>query len=76
MPNLSNNPAAQIDHIALGLSRVIKQYQNSPNFLTYLKALLAMNNTVEALLQSLYNLPDIDLMTGVNLFQWIAFGAK
>jgi hypothetical protein len=56
-----------IDHRALGLSRVAAQYQNSPKFLAYLAALLALSNEVEATLSSLALLPDIDAMTGVNL---------
>ncbi len=62
-----NDPAQPIDHVALGLSRVAKQFQNSPKFLAYLTALLQMNETVETLLQSMYELPDIDAMSGVNL---------
>ena len=64
---IENDPAQPIDHIALGLSRVAKQYQNSPNFLAYLTALLQQNQSVETLLQSMYELPDIDAMSGVNL---------
>lgn len=64
---VENDPAPPLDHVALGLTRVLKQYQNSPKFLAFITALLAMNNTVEALLQSLYELPSIDVMTGVNL---------
>lgn len=60
-------PAPPIDHVALGLTRVAKQFQNSPNFLAYLTAYLAMNNTIEQLLQAMYELPDIDVMTGPNL---------
>lgn len=64
---VENDPAQPIDHVALGLSRVAKQFQNSPKFLAYLTALLQMNQTVETLLQSMYELPDIDQMSGVNL---------
>lgn len=64
---VENDPAQPIDHVALGLSRVAKQFQDSPKFLAYLTALLQMNQTVETLLQSMYELPDIDQMSGVNL---------
>jgi hypothetical protein len=64
---VENDPAQPIEHISLGLSRVIKQYQNSPNFLAALTALLAQNDTCEALLQSMYELPSIAVMQGVNL---------
>lgn len=64
---VENDPAPPFEHITLGLSRVIKQYQNSPKFLAFLTALLAMNDTCEALLQSMYALPDINAMSGVNL---------
>lgn len=64
---VENDPAQPIDHVALGLSRVAKQFQNSPKFLAYLTTLLQMNQTVETLLQSMYELPDIDQMSGVNL---------
>jgi|GEM_PF-757735 len=67
LPVPSDNPALPIDHLALGLSRVITQYSESPKFLAYLSAMLSMANDVEATLQSLYSLPDIDSMEGVNL---------
>lgn len=64
---VQHDPAQAIDHVAIGSSRVIKQYQGSPKFLAYLSALLSMVATVEDLLQSMYQLPDIDSMTGANL---------
>lgn len=67
LQTVENDPAQPIDHVALGLSRVAKQFQNSPKFLAYLTALLEMNQSIEDLLQSMYELPDIDVMSGVNL---------
>jgi hypothetical protein len=64
---VENDPAPPIEHITLGLSRVIKQFQNSLNFLAYITALLAQNDTCEDLLQSMYELPSIQAMSGVNL---------
>jgi hypothetical protein len=63
----TEDPAAAIDPVALGLSRVAKQFQSSTNFLAYLTVLLEMVASVEDLLQSMYMLPDIDTMTGANL---------
>lgn len=59
--------ASVIDHVQLGLSRVAKQFQESPNFLAFLTALLSVNNEIENVLQSMYMLPDVDSMSGVNL---------
>lgn len=58
---------AAIDHVALGLSRVLKQYQESDKFLAYLTATLSIANELEAVLQSLFYLADIDSMRGVQL---------
>jgi hypothetical protein len=58
---------APIDHVSVGLSQVIKQYQNSPNFLAYLSSILSMSNDIENVLQSLLTLPNIDAVSGVNL---------
>jgi hypothetical protein len=59
--------ADRIDHIALGNSRVAKQFQESPKFLAFLAAMLAFTQEVEDCLQSMYYLTDVDTMTGANL---------
>jgi hypothetical protein len=56
-----------IDHVALGLSRVAKQYEESPKFRAFLTALLTLSNQVEETLNALFLLPSIDDMGGVNL---------
>lgn len=56
-----------IDHSAVGLSRLATQFQGSPKLIAFLKTILSMSNEAESVLQSLLMLPDIDLMTGVNL---------
>lgn len=56
-----------IDHVALGLSRVAKQYLGSKKFLAYLTAQLLIGNEIEAALQQLLFLPDFTTMLGVNL---------
>jgi hypothetical protein len=56
-----------IDHVQQGLSRVIKQYQESTKFLAYLTTILSISNQVENVLQALFLLPSISVMEGVNL---------
>lgn len=55
------------DHVSIGLSRVALQYQNSPKFLAHLTGILNVANQLETAIQSLFSLPDIDAMGGVNL---------
>ncbi len=59
--------ATAIDHQAIGRSRVALQYQESPKFLDYLRALLQVPNEQEALLQKVALQTDIDEAEGVNL---------
>lgn len=56
-----------IDHVALGLSRVLEQFKQKARFLAWLSALLSQANDVEACLQQMQYLADIDKMSGVNL---------
>lgn len=56
-----------IDHVALGLSRVALQYQNSADFLAYLTAILALDNELENVFQQVAQQVDIDVAEGVNL---------
>ncbi len=58
---------AVIDHNALGLSRVIKQFQGSPNFLAYLSAQFAISNELEAVLQQMLMMPDWPSQIGAQL---------
>jgi len=59
--------AATIDHVALGLSRVAAQYQNSPNFLAYISALMAQSQDVERAFLQIATIADIDASVGVQL---------
>ncbi len=56
-----------IDHQALGRSRVVLQYQHSPKFIGYLKALLAAPVELEGVLQKIALQTDIDQAQGVHL---------
>lgn len=56
-----------IDHQAIGRSRVALQYQESPKFLAYLKALLTSPGELEDVLQKVALQTDIDTAEGVNL---------
>lgn len=56
-----------IDHIKQALGRVIKQYQGSMNLLAFIAGTLEIANELESVLLSLMDLPDIDMMQGVNL---------
>lgn len=58
---------AQVDHVQLGLSRIITQFRESPKFNAFIAGLLAISNDVEAGLQKMQYLADIDQMTGANL---------
>lgn len=62
---MSSIPA--IDHVQLGLSRVIEQYRESPKFNAFLAGVLELSNEVEACLLQMQYLADIDIMTGANL---------
>ena len=44
-----STPIVPIDHVALGLSRVALQYQNSADFLAYLAARGVDNDTLRRL---------------------------
>jgi Protein of unknown function (DUF2612) len=59
--------AVTIDHEALGLSRVALQYQASARFRAFLLALLAQPADIEAALDGVAAVADIDLAEGVNL---------
>jgi hypothetical protein len=56
-----------IDHVTIGLSRVIQQFRESPKFLAVLAAILADSNEQESTLTSFQQLPNIDAMQGANL---------
>jgi hypothetical protein len=56
-----------IDHVRLGLSRVLKQFQESQRLIEFLKTILSTSNELEMALQSMLSLPSIDEMTGANL---------
>lgn len=60
--------AEYLDRIKLGLSRVAQQYQESPKFLAWLEALLALEQNSEDTLQAMALQTDIDIATGVNLY--------
>ena len=62
-----STPIVPIDHVALGLSRVAAQYQNSTDFLAYLTAILTLDNELESVFQQVAQQVDIDLAEGVNL---------
>lgn len=62
-----STPIVPIDHVALGLTRVAAQYQNSADFLAYLTAILTLDNELEAVFQQVAQQVDIDLAEGVNL---------
>jgi hypothetical protein len=64
--DLSYSPPP-IDHLVLGLSRVITQYLNSSDLIAWLTALLKYSNQQEDLLQSMLYILDPSEMTGVNL---------
>ncbi len=59
--------AATIDHLAVGRSRVAAQYTESQKFLAYVRALLESSAELEAVLQKVAELTDIDIAEGVNL---------
>lgn len=59
--------ADTINHLETGLSRVALQYQESPKFLAWLRALLAYSEEIEALFQKMALQVDIDQAEGVNL---------
>lgn len=59
--------AITIDHREIGLSRVALQYQESPRFLDYLRALLLYSVELEALFQFMATQVEIDIAEGVNL---------
>lgn len=59
--------APSIDHQATGRSRAALQYQESPKFLAYLKALLAAPVELEGVLQKVALQTDIDQAEGMNL---------
>lgn len=56
-----------INHTETGLSRVALQYQESPRFLEWLRALLAYSEEIETLFQKMALQVDIDIAEGVNL---------
>lgn len=58
---------AVIDHQQLGLSRIIQQFRESPKFNAFISGLMALSNDVEACLQQMQYLADIDMMSGANL---------
>lgn len=62
-----STPIVPIDHVALGLSRVATQYQDSQNFLAYLTAILALNNGLESVFRQVAEQVDIDIAEGLNL---------
>ena len=62
-----STPIVPIDHVALGLSRVALQYQNSADFLAYLAAILTPDNELESVFQQVAQQVDIELAEGVNL---------
>lgn len=62
-----STPIIPIDHVALGLSRVALQYQNSVDFLAYLTAILTIDTELENVFQQVAHQVDIDVADGVNL---------
>ena len=56
-----------IDHSALAQSRVLSQFSESTNFLAFIDGLMQLTNDIEACLQSMQSLADIDGMEGVQL---------
>lgn len=58
---------ATIDHAALGTSRILEQFRESPKFNAFVAGILALSQDVEACLQQMQSLADIDQMAGTNL---------
>jgi Protein of unknown function (DUF2612) len=56
-----------IDHVVLGLSRVTQEYQQAPDFLAYLSALLVAPADIEAAGQAVEASLDIDVAVGTQL---------
>ena len=62
---MSDTP--QIDHEAVGRSRVTQQYKDKTKFLAYLAALAAPFNNIEQALQDTKSIRDIDEAEGAQL---------
>lgn len=58
---------ATLDHQQLGLSRILQQFKESPKFNAFISGLMALSNDVEACLQQMQHMADIDMMEGTNL---------
>lgn len=56
-----------IGHVALGLSRVIQQYQLAPKLRAFLTAILQQSDDLEAAALEFDDILDPSIMTGVNL---------
>lgn len=57
----------QVDQVATGLALVIQQYQNSPDFIAFLTAILDQLNVLEQAFQDTQAQMDVDVALGVNL---------
>lgn len=57
----------QIDHAALGDSRIATEYKNAACFRAYIAALMAQCNEMEALFYQLAEISNLDTARGVNL---------
>lgn len=56
-----------VDHDSLALERIALQYQESPRFIAYIKALMAQPNEIEGVFWDVEEISDIALAEGVNL---------
>lgn len=56
-----------IDHIALGLSRIVTQYQGQPNFTAFVTSILDGPQNLETAMQDVLSSVDIDVAVGSQL---------
>lgn len=57
----------QIDHVELGVSRILQQFKESPNFNAFLAGILAISNQMEVGFMQMLDLANPNIMTGANL---------
>lgn len=56
-----------VDHVQLGVSRILQQFKESPNLIAFLSGILALSNQMEAGFMQMLNLANVDLMYGYHL---------
>jgi hypothetical protein len=57
----------QIDHVAVGVSRIAQQYKNAGLFRQFVQAMLSRRGEIEKALTDVYNMYDYDTATGKSL---------